>query len=105
MPTVKIINPAHGDGWTSLRRASEFVAEGRAVWRNRPNGRRVIKFLKNHPLDAAVRASKPTPEWDGRDRRGVPATLEEQDNVPLMLTKFPLRQRPQYDARGHRRHV
>jgi hypothetical protein len=103
MPTVKIVNPAHGDGWTSFRRASEFVAEGGAVWRNRSDGRLAIKFLKYHPLDAAVRASKLIPEWDGRDRRGMPATLEEQLNMPLIGIKLPVHQRPQYDARGHRR--
>jgi hypothetical protein len=103
MPAVKILNPVHGEGWTSLRRAGEFVAEGRAVWRNRSDGRLAIKFLTHHPLDAFVRASKPIPEWDGRDRRGVPATLEEQQNVPLVRTTFPVHQRPQYDARGHRR--
>ena len=27
-----------------------------------------IKFLKSHPLDAIVRASEPSPDWDGRDR-------------------------------------
>ena len=62
-----------------------------------------IKFLKSHPLDAIVRASEPSPDWDGRDRRGVPATLDEQRRVPLLGVKFPVHQKPHLDARGHRR--
>ena len=95
MQTVKILNPAHGDGWTSIKRATEHVERGRAVWRNKPDGRLAIKFI--------VAASTPNPQWDGIDRRGMRATLEEQRHVPLMTVKFPVHQHPQLDARGHRR--
>ena len=89
MQTVKILNPAHGDGWTSIKRAQEYVDQGRAVWRKRPDGKLEIKFFKSHPLDAKVRATKPAPAYDGYDRRNTPLTVEEQTNVPIIW--FPKR--------------
>jgi hypothetical protein len=97
------MNPAFGDAWTNINRAQQYIDQGRAVWCNKPDGRLAIKFLRDHPVDAKVRASTPTPDWDGSDRRGIPATLEEQQNVPLMNVRLPMRQRPQSDARGRRR--
>ncbi len=96
MPTVRILNPAAGDGWTTVKQAQAYVASGAAVWRNKPDGSLAIKF-------AQFRAANSTLEWDGIDRSDAPATLEQMEGVPLMNVKLPVHQRPQLDARGHRR--
>jgi len=97
MQTVKILNPAHGDGWTTIRRAEEYVAQGRAAWCKRLKGKLAIKFLERHPLNATVRATKPVPPYDGYDRRTSPLTLDEQGNVPLIRTR---KSRPVYQSKG-----
>jgi hypothetical protein len=97
MQTVKIVNPAHGDGWTSFKRAEQYVKQGRAVWRNRPAGQLAIRFLEEHPLDATVRSTTPVPAYDGYDRRTAPLTLEEQGNVPLIGTR---KSRPVHQRKG-----
>ena len=96
MQTVKILNPAHGNQWTNIKRAQEYVDQGRAVWRNRPDGKLAIRFRDGHPLDAKVRATKPLLAYDGYDRRATPLTLEEQSNVPLIR----LRNRKVYQRRA-----
>ena len=109
MQTVRIMNPAHGEGWTSFNRAQEYVDQGRACWlkpkscaREDGKPKLAIRFLENHPLDVKVRATRPAQNWDGYDRRRIPLTLEEQCNVPLVQTQRRVHQRPLNDARGRR---
>ena len=74
---VRITNPASGPGWTSQRRANEYVRQGRA--RRVPGG---IEFLASNSRHRAVVQAVET-EYDIASRSGF-ANLEALRNLPMV---------------------
>jgi hypothetical protein len=75
---VRILNPASGSGWTSRRRAREYVRQGRA--RERPDGS--IEFIGSDPQRMAVRLSAEN-DYDRAARSGL-ADIKAIRNVPVV---------------------
>ena len=95
---VKIVNPAHGGGFTSLKNAKRFVAKKRARWKQLPSGGSAIEFVSGD-IDAKVRETERARIYDGYDNRTRPLTPEEQRHVPVINITRKIHQR---QARGRR---
>jgi hypothetical protein len=75
---VRILNPASGSGWTSRRRAREYVRQGRA--QERPDGS--IEFIGSDPQCMAVRLSAEN-DYDRAAHSGI-ADVESIRNLPVV---------------------
>jgi hypothetical protein len=75
---VRILNPASGPGWTSRRRACEYVRQKRA-WRH-PDGS--IEFISGDPRHMAARVSVEN-DYDIAARTGI-ASIEAIQGVPVV---------------------
>lgn len=93
MPTVKILNPASGEGFTTIKRAQAYVDKGRAAWRNRPDGRLAIRFLENHPIDSKARAATPLRSHGMGDGRRANRLWKSE--TCLRLDELPANFRPE----------
>jgi hypothetical protein len=93
MQTVKILNPARGEGFTTIKRAQGYVDQGRAAWRIRPNGRLAIRFVENHPNVAKASAKKPSQLHGSEDGRRANRLWKSETR--LRLEELPANFRPQ----------
>lgn len=75
---VRIANPASGPGWTSQRRAAEYVRQGRARWM--PGG---IEFLPGNARHRTVARIVAEDDYSRAAHSGF-ATLDALRNLPMV---------------------
>ena len=75
--SVRILNPASGCGYTSHRRAAEYVRQKRAVWQGS-----AIRFLTADPRHQAVQVSAQS-DYDRAANSGC-ASIDAIRNLPMV---------------------
>ena len=77
---MRIVNPAGGSGYTTLKSAGDYVRSGRARWAVDERGRRAIEFNANYRHASVMRESRiPYDIVAG----SAMATEEELSNTPV----------------------
>jgi hypothetical protein len=93
MQTVRILNPAGGEGFTTIKRAQAYVDQGRAAWRIRPTGRLAIRFVEDHPIESKTSATKPSQSDGTVDGRRANRLWKSETS--LRLDELPANFRPE----------
>lgn len=75
---VRIVNPVSGSGWTSHRRAKQFIDDGRA--RRVPGG---IEFINGDPRHSAVCRRAVEDDYSRAAHSGF-AGIDELRNLPMV---------------------